>query len=569
MLDLLKRIAERPFIGVEFVLSTVLINLLGLATPIFVILVLNRYVAYGVDTTLATLAAGALFAIVMEFGFREARLRLAGGLFDGPASAIGVEAFERLLRTRSQSLGAIAPAMRQEILKAPETLQQASAPANVTAIVDVPFALLFLGVIYLISPLLAGAVALIIVLLGLVNFVVTRRLRTLNRDHLLSQSSRNHLAAAAIHQPDTVRQFSAAAFMLDRWRQVSGESNRLRDAIAHRQGFVASLIVLSQAITGVLVISLGALMVVDGRLDIGSMIGVNILAARTLGPVARTIQLSDLFARARVARSILGELFALPVEKADGARPSETEGRISADRLHFRWPQATHPLFEGLSFSIGPGETAVISGANGTGKTTLARLLTGLLEPESGSVTLDGMDSRQLAPDWWRREVAYVPQEPGFLPGTLRENLIVADPAADDAMLAAAIDRTGLRRFVDQSSHGLDMQVTADGRNLPPGIRRRIAFARVLIGDASIVIADEPTEAMDKDGRDLIYEALNAFRRAGRAIVLCSTDPYLIKGADWVIDLNARPARVVDLKAARAAQENSRLQLLDTEEAAS
>ena len=138
----------------------------------------------------------------------------------------------------------------------------------------------------------------------------------------------------------------------------------------------------------------------------------------------------------------------------------------------------------------------------------MASLLLGLLEPSRGQVLVDGLDIKQASPDWWRRQVIYLPQEPALLNASIGENLRSNIPDLADEELNKSGDQCGLRKFLDESSEGLDTQVVENGWRLSEGIRRRIALARALTTDGMLVVIDEPTESLDAEGSNAAHEIL-------------------------------------------------------------
>ena len=207
----------------------------------------------------------------------------------------------------------------------------------------------------------------------------------------------------------------------------------------------------------------------------------------------------------------------------------------------------------------------VVSGANGAGKTTLARLLIGLLEPNRGQILIDGLELKQVLPEWWRRQVIYLPQEPAFLNATIAENLRLAKPDMDDHEMNRVIDAVGLRNYLDESPKGFETQVTGNGRHMSRGIRRRLALARALATDGALAILDEPTEGLDGEGCAAVYALMNDLVKRGRTIIVFSHDPTIVKGAAAILDLNSKPVprvstmpRAVDGKGAAGKQEKVR-----------
>jgi len=543
MHELFRRLADRPWIAAELLLASLFANLLALASPLFSIQVLNRYLVSGVDATLWTLTAGVCMAIALEVCFRQVRQSLAASALSVRDEQRAIGALGVLATAKRWALDAIPAGERREAMRGLDTVETTYNASNVGAVLDVPFALLFLFALVLLNVWLGLIAAVFVAIVFIYGITSQRMLRDPMAQAQSLAAEGNALVASSVTAADAVRAFGAKPLLMDAWQTYVRSVQAVRRRIADRQARAQQVSQTAQALMSVAMFAVGAILVLMGKMDVGTMIGANILSARALGPVTRFAQLNESMAKAAEALGKVEQLVALPTEPEQGTALSSYNGAIEFRDVSFTYPGAPTPLFERVTFKLPPGAVMVVTGKNGTGKTTLARLLVGLLEPEKGQMLADGIDVRQLVPDWWRRQLLYLPQEPSFVGRTLREDLLAAagDREMDDDALLTLMRDVGLGRFIDESPDGLDMPIQNSGQNFALGIRRRLAMARALAVNGKLAVFDEPTEGLDTEGKKAIYAVMKRLAEEGRTLILFSHDPVLLKGARLVLDMNMKP----------------------------
>jgi ATP-binding cassette subfamily C protein LapB len=541
MKELLARLLARPGVAIELGLASLFVNLLALASPLFVIQVLNRYVNQGVDATLVTLMMGVLLAVGLEFGFRQIRMRLADGVSASPDAQAAADGFAILTQAKTGAIEQVPPEIRNEMVSGAASLEAAYNANNITAVLDVPFALLFVFVLYLLSPIIAGVVCLFLIFVFISGAMGAASIRKKTKKLMEVSAYGSAIVGTALKEIDTVRAFNAGGYLIKEMAEKNVAIQTVRQKIASGMGLNQTTTHTAASLLSVFVISVGALLAVKGLMDIGVMIGANILAARALQPISKFSSLGATFAKARQALELYKQFAALPLEPRTGTAKANYKGGFSFRDVAFSHHGASTPLFESLNLEVEAGQTIVVIGSNSTGKTTLARVAVGLLEPSRGQILADGLDLKQVAPEWWRKQIIYLPQEPTFLNATIVQNLSGINPDIDLAGLNRVIDAVGLRTFLDESSNGFDTPVVDNGRRLSVGIRRRLAFARALTTNGKLIIADEPTEGLDTDGCQAVYRLFNELSKAGRTIIAISHDQNIMKAAHTVIDLNFKP----------------------------
>ncbi|MBF0604714.1 MAG: ATP-binding cassette domain-containing protein [Nitrospirae bacterium] len=539
---LIRRLMARPALVVEVLIASLIIHLLSLSTSIYVIQVLNRYVSNGVDSTLVTLTVGVLVAIVMEWVVRHLRFRMLDGFTARPDAELAGRGFFQLTGARGSYLSRLSEGQRREAMTAIVPLQSALGRESITTLVDFPFALLFVAALFFLNVRVGIVATLFLVLVLASSLVVQWVLKPSLRGQNRLLQDQNLLLQSVLRAVEEIRTFNAHVMLRRLWGERQTRWNQGRTRVAVRQEMLKQLVQTGSALMSVVVVAQGAILVVNGEMNVGAMIGANILAARALAIIARFAQLGGAMEQGEAAAESLERLLKLPLESLEGTALKTFTGTLELNDVAFVYPGASAPLFESLSIRLIPGSLVVVAGENGAGKTTLARLLTGYLDPVRGKILADGLELRQMAGAWWRRQLVYFPQEPVFFDGTILDNITVNRPDIPLDRLNMMVDSSGLRRFVNESPDGLQTRLEGGGGYLALGLRRRIALARGLISDGMVVIFDDPLEGMDTQGVAAVMAVLAALKSNGRTVIVMSHDVEPFRElADAFLDLNSKP----------------------------
>jgi len=541
MNELLSRLRASPALALDLLLASLLINLLAFADTIFVMILLRRYLAYGFDSTLLVLVTGTLAALAMQYGLSRVRLSLAARVSPARERAAAEGLYAALAGARAEAVQALPPGRVVEAAQDLEAVRAAYDGPNLVALLDAPFSLLFVAAAWALSPLLAGVMLAGMALTLWAAEGADRRQARDARDLAAARAENRSLVLSASTAADTLRAFAALRHYGAMWRTQSARLALLRRRIVDTAGLGHAASGAAGLFVRVGVYAVGAVLVVQGELTFAALIGAAILGGYAVQRVMGLVSARVLLAEAAAARSRLDEIAALPAERRGGEKPAAYAGDLRLRDLAFAFPGAPGPLFSGLSLDLPPGGVLVVRGFNGCGKTTLLRLLAGLAEPVAGSIAAGGLDLARWDLEHWRRQLCYMPQEPFLLAGTVRDNLVMTSPDLPEARLNELIRVCGLRRFLDLSEKGLDAPVKDAGRDLPLGVRRRMALVRALAGQGPLLLLDEPTEGLDAEGVQAVYAALNDLAREGRTVVAVSSDPGILRAAHQVLDLGATP----------------------------
>ncbi|MBE3637554.1 type I secretion system permease/ATPase [Mangrovicoccus algicola] len=482
----------------DVVAASFMANLLAVATALFSMQVYDRVVPNKAYDTLWILASGVGIAIVLELALRIMRASLVDVSGRDLDLRLSAQLFERVANMRLAhqpgSTGAFASQVRDF-----GTVREFFTSGTVTAICDLPFVLIFVGVIWFIGGPIALVVLAGVVLTLLPGVVMQARLARASRENTREAAALNGLLLETISNLETVKAARAEGRLQRAHAQLSAAmattAVRTRNITTLMTQSVAS--VQKFAYAGVVVT--GVYLIGAGELTVGSLIACTLLSSRTMSPMGQVAGLLARWQHVRAAMEGLDGIMALPVERPQDrqyVRAAEMRGGYRLEHVTYRHDPQAPPVLSVTALSIAPAERVALLGGNGAGKSTLLRLLAGLTDPGSGSLLVDDLALGQIDPIDRRRQIGYLPQSVALFQGTLRDNLLLDHGLHDDAEILAALDAVGLGRYVRRHVRGLDLAIHGNG-NVSGGQRQAIGLARLLLQDPRIVLLDEPTAAFD------------------------------------------------------------------------
>ncbi len=335
----------------------------------------------------------------------------------------------------------------------------------------------------------------------------------------------------------TLRAFNRGEIQAQRIAAV-GEEYRRTTMQTLRVAFVSGAVLdlAATLATALVAVTLG-LRLVDGAVTLRAALTVLLLTPELYVPLRALAQQFHASADGLAAAERILDLIDVPASSPPGAvPPPATWSSVRLDGVSLAHPGRPGQVLDGVGLEIHRGEVVALVGRSGSGKTTLAALLLGLRRPDSGSVTVDGIDLAGLDAAAWRRQVSWVPQRPTLFHGTVAHNIALGADDVTGERLERAARRAGADEFVRELPHGYDTTIGEGGRSLSAGETRRIALARALVRDAPLLILDEPTADLDAESADLVAAAIGEARE-GRAVLVIEHRPALARLADRVVRL--------------------------------
>ncbi len=520
----------------DVLLAAMFINLFALALPLFTMNVYDRVVPNYALETLWALAIGMGLVLLADLFLRTLRawfIDLAGKRVDLLLSARIMERVLGMqLAYRPLSIGAFASNLRGF-----ETVRDFITSASLSALIDLPFTLLFIAVLFWIAPPLVLPALVGVVVVLLFTLLGRGRMRRLSEALYSASAQRNSVLIESLAGLEALKAMAAEGRMQRKWEQASAQTSQVGVRLRLQAALTVHFVQWSQQGVSVAVIVLGVYLIAQGELSLGGLIAASMLSSRAMAPLGQASALLTQYHSARTALQSLSQVMEQPMER-DPARKlislSELRGEIEFRHVSFRYPHAQQQNLSDLSFRIQPGERVAILGRIGSGKSTLQKLMLGLYQPDEGTVLIDGMDLRQLDLASLRRQVGYVPQEPELFSGTLRDNLTLGASDVEDAALLLALARAQLSELVSNHPHGLEMQLGERGGQLSGGQRKAVVLARALLHQPALLLFDEATGSMDHAAESGIKQQLEQFIQQ-RTLVLVTHRTALLKLVDRIM----------------------------------
>lgn len=526
-------LAQRRLMWAVFVFS-VFANLLLLTGPLYMLQIYDRVLGSRSEATLMALTLLIVFLFLVMGMLDLARARLMARVGARFQEALDLRVFAAALRRIGLAPGDAAAVVAQRDL---EAVQRLWASNVLTAIFDIPWALVFVAAIFTFHPVLGWAAvlgALVLVGVTLLNQALTRG--PVNRAN--SAALRADLMSDQIKaEAEAVQALGMTGAVFGRWQVARHAALSLGIDASDRAGTFAAATRTFRLFLQSAMLGLGAWLVLQDALTGGAMIAASILLGRALSPIEQAIGQWSLVTRAQEANRRLSDLLSrIPPEPERTALP-RPRAILEVQSLSVVPPGESLPVLRGVTFRLEPGQALGVIGPSGAGKSTLARALIGAWRPAQGSVRLDGATLDQYDPDVLGGLIGYLPQRITLFEGTIAENISRLSARRDDAAIVAAAQSAAAHEMILRLPDGYDTRVSSIGGRLSGGQIQRIGLARALYGDPVLLVLDEPNSNLDNDGSVALNLAIRAMKDKGRSVLIMAHRPAAIQECDLLLVL--------------------------------
>ena len=419
-------------------------------------------------------------------------------------------------------------------------IQNTFSASTILIILDVPFTIIFLLALFLIHYQIGLICVLFLIIPFLIDKLYSTKINKLSKQSEIIQSSIFRVFDNVITRNLSIKFFALTNPIAKSWNFLANRIANNREDFEAEKNLVGSFSSSIGSLLTISVIGWGATLAVDGQISVGALIGANILAARALMPLIRYVANKNNLLSAENAMQEINEYLKIPSDTSEGASIQDFNGNIEVRDLFFQYPNTKNPIFESLNLRFGPGNIVSIIGSNGSGKSTLINIFASVLEITRGSILIDSVELSQLSKTWYRDQLAFSPQEPKFIDGSLKDNLIGSNEVKESEFIRI-LKEVDLTNYINNRENGINTLLEDRGETLPVGIRKRMSLARALVKQKQLFVLDEPTEGLDIIGRETVIKLIKNECLKNKSIIIATNDQEIINMSDILIDMSSKP----------------------------
>lgn len=521
-------------------IASIVINLIMLAAPLYTRNVYDRVIPNGAFDTLWTFTIGVLIAYTFDLILRMVRAYFLDTAAKKTDILLSAKIFQQVqaseMSSRPKSVGTFSKQLGDF-----ESIRDLITSGSMALIIDIPFTLLFVAVIYIIGgPIVMIPILAMVLILGFALYAHTSMKKTIEQTYRAS-AEKSGMLIEVLNAPESVRAYNMQSMNQKKWEDTTAEiaqwSNQTKlmgTSVGAFSNYVQQVATVASVVYGVYLIN-------DAHLSMGGLIAISMLLGRTISPAAQIASLITRIHSASASFISLDKIMKAPVEfdkEKSYVQKNTLTGKFEFDKVSFAYPEGRILSLNEASFVIQPGQKLAILGRIGSGKSTIAKLIMRFYLPSEGSIYVDGVDINQISPYELRHHIGYVPQQVSLFFGTVKENIMLGASYVDDARIEAVARLAGVSDFTDHHPLGLDMPVGEMGNNLSGGQKQLVALARALLLFPKVLILDEPSSGMDQTSEKSLQERLKTIL-ADRTVIIITHKASMLDLVDSVMIVEA------------------------------
>ncbi len=517
---------------------TFVLNIIALAVPLFIMVVYDNVIGARSTGSLPYLIGGLSVALGIELVLRILRSKTIGMVAGRLDYIIGVETLKKLLYLPPQLTERATVSSQLSRLKQFESVRDLFSGSAASLFLELPFVLFFIVVLALLAGEIAIVPVVMVIMYAIISMIFYPGLSKDLKYAGQARTARQRMLMDTFLGMRELKALGAESTWKENFREVSGQAMSASYKTAMKHSVINSVSQSLMTLAGIAVLTIGTLKVMNGEITIGILIAVMALLWRVLSPL-QGICLSMLQID-QVVQSVkqLNQLMKLNTETVDSKTDlmmPDIQGNVRFDRVSFRYGPKSDAALLGASIDISANEFVAIVGENGSGKSTILKLIAGMYRAQSGVLAIDGTDVRQFNAIDLRRLIAYVPQKPSLFKGTIAQNLRLTNPMATNEDIVQAAREADILDAIEALPDGFNAVVGENSSaKLSASLVHGICLARAYIRNAPILLMDEPAESLDMVSDRRLIKQLSE-RKGKQTIVMVTHRPSHVQLADKVV----------------------------------
>jgi len=525
----------------QLILSTILINILVLALPMFTLNIYDRVIPNNAIDTLWVLAFTVIIALVFDFVLKMLRTYFLSAIGKKTDILVSINIFEHLMNLRLEEKPA-STGIFANTLASFEKVREFLTGTAIVALIDMPFAILFIIVIFMIGGELGYIPLLTAILIIFIALISQQRLKPIIEESFLQAKVKHGNLVESVYGLETIKAVGASNRMYSRWESSIKDTVYTNHKIHIESKMASTLISTIVQVSSIVLVAVGAYMaIVDKSITMGVIIATTILSSRAMSPIAQFVGILSQFNIMLTSYKALDNFMLLGDDryrqdnyvKADRAFTS-----IVLDKVSFRYPNSQFENLIDINLKIRAGEKIAILGKVGSGKSTLIKLLANLYEPSSGSILLNSIEYRKIDTHDISGTISLIPQDVMLFHGTLRDNIAVGHHTILDKKILKVLSIVGLSNLVRRHKKGLDMEIGERGDGLSGGEKKSLTIARGLASDTQVLLADEPTDSIDTQTEKHIIDHMKHSIK-DKTFIVVTHKPSILRLVDRILVVDA------------------------------
>ncbi|MGX1497096.1 ATP-binding cassette subfamily C protein LapB [Labrenzia sp. MBR-25] len=526
-----------PGLPRDVIVASIFANIMGLALPLAILQVYDRVLPNASTDTLLVLVLGVIVFLITDAVIKVSRTAVVGRLGAGFNHQAHMELFRRVLAAEPSQFASTPVSVQVHKLRSLQSVADHYGDQNRLLAIDLPAGGIFLAALVFI----AGPLALVpVALLGVFMLFALNRNKVLQKvvaDRADQDDRKSDFILEVLSGAKTVKSQAMEALIMRRFERLQRATAELSSRYMRLSGQARDASALFGTLTTIFVVIFGALMTIYGNFSVGGVAASTLLSGQFVQPFLRAInQLTDM-QRLKHDYSQVNSLFQLPEVAPQEPLGVETDGSIHLVNVSVELDEGRRRVFDDINLTIESGQFVGFRGADGSGKSSLMKLLTGEITPTSGKVMIGGHDYDGIHQHALRKTVAYVDNQSSIFNGTILENITMFGAISDIAHARMAASLIGLEKEIHLLPRGYETQLGSDlGGKVPAATLQRICIARALAGEPKILILDEANAQLDQQAEKTLVDALVRLK-GYLTVIIISHRPSMLAVADHQFEL--------------------------------